>query len=365
MRIGVIRGDLPGPIFLSNLEPSSQFAPSIEPRGQALNLNRPTTDGVEAAMADVAPTVQSVGSITFPLTIDGTNKVLKLRLAASGAYTTVTLAEAAYANITTLAAAVNVALAAASLDSDIIAEQGSTSLKLRLRALTELGVGATLETGTTGGGSTFNVDAGFEAAGKQTTIPTAATVITALLPVAGPLDVSDATILATINAYMTSAQLLAVADAIAPQIFETSVARDSGYSGQISWLLSASYTPDSRRVPALPTGAAITVVTDDGTTVETFSTLPTTSSCVLDSPTTGDVTITGTNLGSVELQETVVSFTGSIRRTLPQGVIEGAGGSVSATSIVVPASLIPGATLTTTIVRVQKRSYMSATRVLT
>ncbi len=93
---------------------------------------------------------------------------------------------------------------------------GSAATKLRLRTLTSLGIGATIETGTTGGGSTFNVDAGFEAAGKQQTIDTAATIITALLPVGGPLDVSDATLKTTIDASMTAAQLLLAAESIAP-----------------------------------------------------------------------------------------------------------------------------------------------------
>ncbi len=359
MRVGVIRGDMPGPVFLSNLESVSERGPAINPPGQARYLSRPTSTGVTAAVSGVSASVESATAITLPLTIDGTNDLLKVRLASSGSYTDVTLAHAAYASVTTLAAAVNAALLTAGLGTAIVAETGSAATKLRLRTLTSLGIGATIETGTTGGGSTLNADANFGAGGKQHTIASAATIITALLPVGGALDVSDATLKSTIDPSMTAAQLVLAADSIAPQFTETSVARDSGSHGQIALLLSASFNPDPHRYPALTPGAAITVVTDDGVTIHTLANTPVTTSATLGTPNAGDITIAGTSLGSGEREETVVSLTGAIKRTLPQALIEHAGGSVSATAIVIPASLIPGATVTTTLVRVQKRSLVS------
>lgn len=60
-----------------------------------------------------------------------------------------------------------------------------------------------------------------------------------------------------------------------------------------------------------------------------------------DTPSDGDVTLTGTNLTSVSPNITTVTFTGEGAVTLTQTEITDAGGTVSATSIVVPASLFP------------------------
>jgi hypothetical protein len=123
-------------------------------------------------------------------------------------------------------------------------------------------------------------------------------------------------------------------------------------------LLSANFNPDSRRLPALPNGAAISVVEDDGSTPFAL-TLPTVSGATLNSPTAGDVTIAGTGLGHAERNETMIRFTGVVSTTISQAVLENAGGSVSNTAIVIPAALIAGATTTTTFVQVQVRQRVS------
>lgn len=68
---------------------------------------------------------------------------------------------------------------------------------------------------------------------------------------------------------------------------------------------------------------------------------PTVSSANLDSPSPGDLTITGTTLTSLAPEVTSVILTGTGAKTLTQAQILGAGGSVSATSIFIPAALIP------------------------
>jgi hypothetical protein len=151
----------------------------------------------------------------------------------------------------------------------------------------------------------------------------------------------------------------AIADVIAPKFVETAVAIDSFLVGMLSEYRSASYNPDSRRLPSLGAAAAISVVQDDGVTA--FApTLPVASTATHNSPTTGALTIAGTGLGVYDRKETVVKLTGKVSKTLAQVTIERAGGSVAATSIVIPASLIPGLTVATTFVQVKVRQRVSA-----
>ena len=150
-----------------------------------------------------------------------------------------------------------------------------------------------------------------------------------------------------------------MAEAIAPQFVETPVAVDSFLVGNMADLLSANLTPDSRRVPPLATGPAIEVVEDDGVT-PFAATLPTIITSTLNSPGAGDVTIAGTGLGNPERNETVIKFTGDVVTTISQQVLEAAGGTVSDTAIVIPASLIAGAATTTTSDQVKVRQRVSA-----
>lgn len=373
MRIGVIRGDLPGPIRLTDLETVSQYNPSTEPRGQERYIGRPTTTEVEAALASsttgAGATIEGSDiSGNFPITITGSNDDLKVRLTASGAFTTVLVAQAAYANITTFLAAINAAL----VGTGITARQGTGSGQRVAIESNTRGVNSVIGIDSTGNGSVANTPLGFGASAIQRTMPSAATFITATNPVNGTLNVSTATINAVGSATNSNALTLipsgrgtvtAIAEAIAPRIIETAVAIDSWLVGEISEYRSASYNPDSRR--GLPNGAAISIVQDDGSTPFTAG-LPVLSVADLNTPSTGILTITGTGLGSFDNKETIVRVVGpNINKQIAQRAIEAAGGSVSATSIVIPASLIPGATLTTTTARVQVRQRASAAVAMT
>jgi hypothetical protein len=375
MRIGVIRGDLPGPLYLQDLEPVSQFNPPTEPRGQELYLGRPSTTEIEAVLAN--PTYGAGAVIegsdisgTFPITITGSNDDLKVRTTAAGAFTTVLIAQAAYANLTTFLAAINVALAGTGITARAGTGSGS---RVAIESNTK-GVNSVIGIDSTGNGSVANTPLGFGASAIQRTMPPASSFITASNPVNGTLNVSTATINGVGASTATNALTLIpsargttakVADAIAPQIAETSVAIDSFLVGAISEYRSASFNPDSRR--GLPSGAAISVVQDDGSTAFTaVAGLPTLSVADLNTPTTGALTLTGTFMGNYDNKDTKVRVTGpGINKTLYQKAIEAAGGSVSATSIVIPASLIPGATLTTTTARVQVRQRATAAVAMT
>ncbi len=369
MRVGIIRGDLPGPVFLADLEPVSRYNPAIEPRGQERYVGRPTTDEIEVVLADATEGAGAVlnGSDisgSFPLTVtNGVDDDLKLRLAATPTpFVTYTIVAGGYATIADYVVAINAALG----NAGITCRENVAGNGIALESDT-LGVNSFIENDNEAGGSNANVESGLVDGAIRTMAP-AADFITDCLPVGGPLDVSAATIIAVGSGTNTNALTLipttrgtiaAIAQALAPQLVETPAVLDSFLVGNIADLLSASYTPDSRRVPALSTGPAVEVVEDDGSTAF-VATLPTITSSTLGSPGAGDVTIVGTGLGNPERNETVVKFIGDGATVLSQQVLEAAGGSVSDTAVVIPASLIPGAATTTTSAQVKVRQRASA-----
>lgn len=341
MRVGIIRGDLPGPLFLADLEPTSQTNFPVDPAGQTRYVGRPTLAEVTTALASVPATIVGIGAIVFPLTIDGTNDTLLLKELASAGFTTVTLAHAVYANITTLRAAVNAALVAAGL-----ATRAPVLSATRLVLVGPTGAGAYLANDTVLHGSTANTDLGLPD-GASWTVPAAAAAITALLPVGGPLDVSTGTLATAVCPILTAAQILAIQDAIAPHFVDTDVAIKSFEVGNLAGYLSPTFVPDPHRVPTMTPGAAITVVQDDGVSLFTAA-LPMITAAVHNVPNAGDITITGVGMAVTERDETVVHVTDPttgvtlrleqkrIRSTLSGGTQ----GVVTPTSIVIPKSLL-------------------------
>jgi len=359
MRIGVIRGDIPGPIFVADLEPTSQVNVPTEPAGQTRYISRPTAATVGPFVATVPATLVSSGTVTFPLTINAGNQTLKVKSAVADAYTTVLVATGVYANMTALVTAVNAAL----LNTAFKAQAFSTT-KLALMTVAT-GESVRIQHDSTAGGSTFNTPGALAAAGANFTVPSAGALIAATLPVGGPLDVRAATIRTTLGAGLTNAQVTAAADLIAPKFVESNTVLDSFLSGDIKQLLSASFNPDPSRIPALTSGPAITVVQDDGNTLFTYA-APTLTNGQVNVPVAGAVTLTGLNLASpgspnAELQETKVAFyVNGQTKTVTQYAIVAAGGTVTTTSIVVPASVVPAGALVAGIkAQVQYKTFVS------
>jgi hypothetical protein len=325
-----------------DLETVSQYNPPTEPKGQERRVGRPDVTYVGSALGHIPAGVAGSTNISSGATINAGNHTLRVKSSVAASFSSVVVANAVYASGAALVAAVNTALAGLS----VVARLDNAGTHLVLQS-TVPGVGSYIEVDTVGNGSTFNTPVGFAAGGVSFTVPSVASVITATLPVSGPLDVSTATLTTNVGAGATSAQLTALADTIAPHFVDTDTAIKSFQVGMISGFLSASYNPDSRRFPALPNGAAITVVQDDGVSLFTAP-LTVITGAVHNSPNGGDITITGTNLGNSEVDSTVVRVTsadGSRSVKLYQKVIRttlsgGTQGSVSATSIVIPASLL-------------------------
>lgn len=363
MRIAVIRGDLPGPVFLADLEDVSQYNPPTEPKGQERYLSRPTSTSFGAAMDLYAPaTFASIGDITFPLVINAGNQTLKVRDDFAG-FETYLIPTGAYADITTLLAAINVALGAV---GTYVALPLATAPTLRIAIQTVAkGAGTYIEFDSTAGGSTANTPLVFSPGGDDKTVPSAATVITATVPVGGPVDVSPATLRTQIGPGLTDAQMAGLQNALAPLLVETDAAIKSFQVGYLYDLRNAAYNPDPSRLPPITPGAAIAVVADDGTTPFTAP-LPTLTNAQYNVPAPGMVTLTGTGLAgpgapNSEVVATRVKFlTAPDARFVDQALITNAvGGVVSATSIVIPASLVPAGVGVGTQIQVKYTSLAS------
>jgi hypothetical protein len=317
------------------------------------------TDGVGATItASSAPT---------SLTIAAGNKVLRLKTASAASFSVYTLAEAAYASTDALIVAINNALNG----SGIRAFRAGVAVVLESRTH---GVNSYLQLDTVANGSTANTNLNF-ADGVTRTVPSAQTFYTAAGLPAGPITIGQAT-LEAVGASTNSralepfydagdARAQVIANAVAPIYAETDVALESFLVGNLARYRSSSYDPDPRR-SAVPTGAAVAVLEDDGATAfATANTLPTISGAVLGAPSAGAVTISGTGLGNENGGGTGeygvrVKFTGAGARKLEQKAIIEAGGSVLPTAIVIPASLIPGVAASTTSVQVQVRHRLSS-----
>lgn len=92
---------------------------------------------------------------------------------------------------------------------------------------------------------------------------------------------------------------------------------------------------------------------------------PTLSVADLGTPGAGDITLTGTNLVSVVPDVTTVVITGTGAITLTAAQIITGSGTVSATSIFIPAALVPGVALTTSSAKVVANEQTTATVALT
>ena len=366
MRIGVIRGDMPGPICLMDLETISQYDPPTEPRGQERRFGRPDPTVVGNAVAVIPAGLQGTIDISAGANIGAGNHTLRAKIDPLAAFTAVTVANAVYASGAALVVAVNTAIHTAGLNAR--ARLDGTGKYLVLQSGVP-GVGSYIE--VDGALSTFNAAVGFNLLGDNFTVPDVPTIITALAPVLGVLDVSTATMLLTVGSGATGAQLTALADTIAPRFIETDVAIKSFQVGMIHKYKSATYNPDPNRWPQLPDGPAITVVKDDGVTLFTAP-LTVVTGAVHNAPNAGDITVTGTNLGSIgainsEVEATIVKVTsadGSRSVKLYQAIIEGTltggtQGKVTATSIVIPASLLSLLGVVGSKVRVQYTSLAS------
>lgn len=349
MRVGVIRGDIPGPIFVNDLEDVSQWCPPIEPRGQDRYLSRPDLTLVGAALAANIP-ASRLGTVDISggaVVVLGASDVLQIRVDPLAGYTSCTIAAAAYPSAATLVAAVNAAISASAMRGLVIATTDETGTYFVLRTAAK-GTGSYLGVNVLAT-STFNTLVGFANPAFAFTVPTAAAVITATLPVGGPLDVRDVATLQPLLGYGTTlAERTAVADTIAPRFIETEVVKKSFQVGNLADLRNPLFNPDPNRLPAIASGPAITVTQDDGFTLYTAP-LTALTNAQINVPIANWLTLTGTDLGITERPEDtevhLLDESNLPTQELPVILwgrhIIAHGGSISQTSITIPPALKP------------------------
>jgi hypothetical protein len=356
MRVAVIRGDLPGPLFLADLEVISQYDPAIEPPGQTYYISRPTVAEMATALASVPAGLLGTVDMTaigLPITINAGNRSFKVRTVGTDPFTTCVIAGGAYASVALLMTAVNAALVAGGVAASVALDRTGTYMVLKSTAT---GTGAYIGTDSVGGGSTFNTVPGIAIAGGAFTVPTAAATITAFNPVGGPLNVSDAQLIATLGGGLSTADATAVRDAVSQRIVETPVALQSFKVGNLSKYRSATYTPDPNR---LPLSAALYITQDDGTTLF-VSPLPTLVSAVIGG---GNLTFNGTGLASAETMDATIKVGGAVEASVSQLAIRHAGGLIGPTLIRVPLSLLPAGLAVTTCWAAVKYDSLKSNRV--
>jgi len=358
MRVAVIRGDLSKALFLADLELKSLSNPSVEPpAGQSRYLSRPDPNVFTGVLAtNAVPGLRSTGSIGLALTINNGNHTLRTRLTNSGGFTVSVIPNGVYATLAALLAAANPVLLAAGVALQI--DPVSPSSRVVLTTVLS-GVGNYVENDTIGNGSTFNGAANLPD-GASWVINSAATIIAAIDPVGGPVDVSSPTVRAQISPALTDAQVKAVADALAPHLVETDAVKKSFLFGNLAGYLSASFCPDPRRFPTPPaTGAAIVCLNDDGVTSYNGVAAPVLTNAQTNTPGAGALRLTGTALAPYGSYKVRVSLHGTGAIILTDTQILGAGGSLTNTQINIPASLIPGVAASTTTAYVEVNGMLT------
>jgi hypothetical protein len=120
-------------------------------------------------------------------------------------------------------------------------------------------------------------------------------------------------------------------------------------------------------VPGVTVASLLSVTADDQAATPVLITFtvaaPTVATATKDSPTAGDLTIAGTHMASTSPSITSVIISGTGAVTLTQSQITTGGGTVGATSIVIPAALVPGIAAATSFVVVAADYQTSGTPV--
>lgn len=274
MRVGIVRSDV-GHMFINDVESRSQRCFSSQPAGQTRYLHKPTdaefatflsTWGVlTLAGTDANATVNTVGA-----------NILRVRASSSLSYVSITVTSGATTSKTQIASDLNVGFTNNSLPF-VASVDSSNHLHIDTKGA-NVGVNAHLILDATAS-STLNTPVGFP---NGTTLNgmSVATLKTAVYPTATTIDVSTATVaaLSTFSAQTSTQQaatVSAVADFVAPHLYETGPVLLSFAYGNLSKMRLATFHPggvksSSSTFIGLTAGIAAAVVQDDGVTPYTL-----------------------------------------------------------------------------------------------
>lgn len=184
-------------------------------------------------------------------------------------------------------------------------------------------------------------------------------LITATVPVGGPINLAGTTILGVAGlGAITATQLTAIQALLAAKLVETDIVKQSFLAGNLQGFLLSTFNPDTRRTPALSNGPAIAVVQDDGVSVFTVS-VPVLTTAATNTPSAGALRITGSGFLGTGLYEPTVVLQGTAGKKLTQQAILAAGGTVTDSQIDIPASLVVGVLAGFTSARVKVTNRLS------
>lgn len=367
MYLVVIRSDLRNPLFLSDIEPVSQTNPTTEsPKGQARYVSRPNRANIQKYLND-----------------QGLNELLKSTGWTVGSGWTGTYNSFAHTSGTT---ALSNSLAG-------VATQ-VYSLTVTITGRTAGTVTVTFGGGTTGAiSATTTTSITASTTGNLVITPTndfdgtvalslkvdaAAALITATVPgysgglVVPTVDISATAIKTIIGlSGVSNAQVETIQNMLGYHLVETDIVKKSVLAGCIHGYLSTEFNPDSRgdlNHPPATKGQAVQVVQDVNHLSTTTSLFTVSTPIITGLTLSGSLTIAGSAGGLIGygLYETTVIITGYGARRITQDQILAAGGTVTSTSIVVPASLIAATATVPTVpttgktwVRVQVNDMLS------
>lgn len=275
MRVGIVRTDLGKGVYLADIESAVQRNFSSEPPGQSRNIRRPTDAELDAVLNLYPLPASLTGSDTAASVDTSANDTVRIRSSSALAYTAIAVTAGGATAKTVIRDDLNTAFAAA--DIPFLAKIVGTN-QLRIYSVgANTGPGATVDIDTFANGSKLNTPVGF-ADGATIVAPALSVTRGAIQAAAYPgpttIDVSTATleVVATILDLSTADQaalILAIADAIAPQLVETGLVELSFVQGILSEMIKTTFQPGGTRA-GLPAGIGAAVVENDGSTPFTY-----------------------------------------------------------------------------------------------
>lgn len=266
MRLGFVRNDL-SPIYLQDVENTSQRDASLQAKGQSRYFRKPT-DAELTAVLNATAFLSARGSNTAATVDTTSNRTLRIRVGASDAYTVIQVTANAALAKTTIVAELNAAFTTAGLPF-VASVKGTNQLQIDTKG-TNAGPSARLQIDTVGNGSTLSTAVGYAAGGVSLSGLAVSALKTAVYPTSTTINVASATIVAlstfaSLTAGQQASIVNAVADLVAPKLAETGPVLRSFAYGTISKLVSSGFQPGGARI-GLPIGPACAAVADDGST---------------------------------------------------------------------------------------------------
>lgn len=369
MYLVVIRSDLRNPLFLSDIEPISQTNPTTEsPRGQARYVSRPSAAKIQEYL-DTQAAIELTGSTGWTTT--GWTGSYNSFTHTTGNTTALTNTLAAANTVSYL---VSVTITNRTAGTVVVSFGGDSTAALSASATDTLVAVSTATLAVTPS-STFD---GTVSISVKAVAASAAALITATVPgyvggaVVPTVDISGTAIRAVTGlAGATNAQVEHLQNMLGYHIVETDAVKKSVLAGCLHGLLSSSFNPDSRGAlghPPATAGQAIRVVQDVNASSTSTTAFTVRTPIITGLTLSGTLTITGASggLSGYGLYEPTIIIIGSGGRQITQAQILAAGGTISDTSIVVPASLIAATATVPTVptagstwVRVQVNDMLS------